>query len=51
MQLLSELNNEGITVCMVTHDERYARYSKTTLTLWDGKLIENETAISLAGAK
>ena len=34
MQLLSELNSEGITVCMVTHDDRYARFSKTTLRHW-----------------
>ena len=51
MQLLAELNSEGITICMVTHDDRYAEFSKTTLTLWDGKLIENEVSqISMAGA-
>ena len=50
MNLLAELNAEGITICMVTHDDRYADYSKNTLTMWDGKLVEGEPEASVVGA-
>ena len=41
MQLLSELNQQGVTICMVTHDSRYAHLAKTTLNLFDGKVVSN----------
>jgi putative ABC transport system ATP-binding protein len=40
MQLLSELNEQGVTICMVTHDSRYAHFAKRTINLFDGKVIE-----------
>lgn len=39
MQLLDELNSEGTTICMVTHDTRFAERSKRTINLQDGQLI------------
>ncbi len=36
MQMLQELNQAGTTICMVTHDPRYADMAKTKLHLLDG---------------
>lgn len=36
MQMLKELNQAGTTICMVTHDPRYADMAKTKLHLLDG---------------
>jgi len=41
MQLLSELNEQGVTICMVTHDSRYAHFAKRTINLFDGKVVKN----------
>jgi putative ABC transport system ATP-binding protein len=41
MQLLSELNEQGVTICMVTHDSRYAHFAKRTINLFDGEVIES----------
>jgi putative ABC transport system ATP-binding protein len=38
MDLLRELHKGGATVCMVTHDPRYARYADRTVHLLDGQL-------------
>src|SRR5262249_15673309 len=35
MDLLRELHREGATICMVTHDPRYARYADRTIHLFD----------------
>ena len=43
MDLLSELHKQGATVCMVTHDPRYASFADRTVHLFDGRLVE-ETA-------
>ena len=40
MGLLKDLNDEGATICMVTHDERYASFSTNTIHLFDGKVVE-----------
>ena len=40
MSLLSELHREGATICMVTHDERFARHAERTIHLFDGKVVE-----------
>jgi putative ABC transport system ATP-binding protein len=40
MNLLKELHREGATICMVTHDPRYARYAERTIHLFDGKIVE-----------
>ena len=41
MQLLSELNEQGVTICMVTHDSRYAHFAKRTINLFDGQVVES----------
>lgn len=43
MNLLSELHRSGATICMVTHDPRYARYADRSIHLFDGRIVE-ETA-------
>src|SRR6202522_2444932 len=42
MGLLSELHQEGATICMVTHDPRYARCADRTITLFDGRIVEEQ---------
>ena len=39
MALLAELNEQGTTICMVTHDPRYAGYAKKQVKLLDGKVL------------
>jgi len=40
MDLLRDLHREGATICMVTHDPRYARYADRTVHLFDGKVVD-----------
>jgi putative ABC transport system ATP-binding protein len=42
MDMLSELNREGTTICMVTHDDRYAHYAQRIVHLFDGKIVDEE---------
>jgi len=42
MELLKELHMEGATICMVTHDPRYAEFSERTIHLFDGRIVEDE---------
>jgi len=44
MELLRELNKEGATICMVTHDPRYARHADRTIHLFDGRVVEEKVA-------
>ena len=39
MNLLMELNREGMTVVMVTHSERDAGYAQRTINLLDGQVV------------
>ncbi|HSR49423.1 MAG TPA: ABC transporter ATP-binding protein [Acidobacteriota bacterium] len=43
MDLLQELHDEGATICMVTHDPRYADYAQRNIHLFDGKVAEEAT--------
>jgi putative ABC transport system ATP-binding protein len=43
MDLLKELHRSGATICMVTHDPRYALYADRSVHLFDGRVVE-ETA-------
>jgi putative ABC transport system ATP-binding protein len=38
IELLRELHREGATICMVTHDPRYAQHADRTVHLFDGKI-------------
>lgn len=40
MQLLTELNQEGTTIVMVTHNEHDALMAQRTIRLFDGKIVE-----------
>ncbi|MBA3343976.1 MAG: ABC transporter ATP-binding protein [Gemmatimonadales bacterium] len=40
MELLRELHMGGATICMVTHDSRYARHAERSIHLFDGKVVE-----------
>ncbi len=40
MELLRELHHEGATICMVTHDPRYASYADRTIHLFDGRVAD-----------
>ncbi len=40
MELLSDLHRGGATICMVTHDPRYASYADRTIHLFDGRIVE-----------
>jgi putative ABC transport system ATP-binding protein len=42
MDLLRELHRGGATLCMVTHDPRYAAYAERTVRLFDGKIVEDQ---------
>jgi len=39
MDVLEKLNEQGTTICMVTHDPRYADMAKTQLKLLDGAIL------------
>jgi putative ABC transport system ATP-binding protein len=43
MQLLHELHAEGATICMVTHDPRYARAAGRSIHLFDGRIVDEKT--------
>jgi len=43
MELLRELHREGATICMVTHDPRYALHADRAVHLFDGRIVEEKT--------
>jgi putative ABC transport system ATP-binding protein len=42
MDLLKELHADGATICMVTHDPRYARHAERSIHLFDGQVVRDE---------
>ncbi len=40
MELLDGLHENGATICMVTHDERFSRHAERTVHLFDGCVVE-----------
>ena len=46
MTLLEDLHREGATICMVTHDPRYAARADRTITLFDGRVVEEKAAVA-----
>jgi len=46
MELLKELHGEGATICMVTHDPRYARNAERSIHLFDGTVVEESATKS-----
>ena len=47
MALLQELHRTGVTICMVTHDPRYARHAERHVQLFDGR-VSPETSMEAA---
>jgi len=43
MLLLDELHQGGATICMVTHDPRYADFATTKIFMFDGRIVDEET--------
>ena len=41
MELLRQLHREGATICMVTHDPRYAQIADRSIHLFDGRIVED----------
>ena len=46
MELLQSLNREGSTICMVTHDPRYAQYAQRTVQLFDGRVVDEQAPVA-----
>ena len=42
MNLLQELHRAGATICMVTHDQRFAKHAGRSIHLFDGRVVEEE---------
>ena len=45
MELLRELHAGGATICMVTHDPRYARHADRSIHLFDGQVVDENVAV------
>ena len=46
MELLQQLHQEGATICMVTHDPRFAGMADRTIHLFDGRIVEETRGAS-----
>jgi putative ABC transport system ATP-binding protein len=46
MQILRDLHHNGATICMVTHDPRYARHADRTIQIFDGRIVEERQAVA-----
>ncbi len=44
MALMTDLHMQGATICMVTHDPRYALLASRTVHLFDGRIVEEHAA-------
>ena len=47
MSLLRDLHRGGATICMVTHDARYAHQADRTIDLFDGRIAEEGVAATV----
>src|SRR5918996_1320985 len=47
MELLRELHKGGATICMVTHDPRYAQHAQRTVHLFDGRIVDERAAAAV----
>ena len=48
MDLLREIHAQGATICMVTHDPRYAEIADRNVHLFDGRIVEESVAMESA---
>ena len=47
MELLRELHRGGATICMVTHDPRYAAHADRGVHLFDGRVVEENVGVAI----
>ncbi len=47
MELLRDLHRGGATICMVTHDQRFARHADRTIHLFDGRIVEERMTMNV----
>lgn len=47
MGLLKELHQAGATICMVTHDPRYADFADRIIHMFDGRIVDEDTLVKL----
>lgn len=45
MELMDELHDAGATICMVTHDPRYATRAARTIQLFDGQIVDEDITV------
>ena len=48
MDLMRELHRNGATICMVTHDPRYAKHADREINLFDGRVVDEHAGSLLA---
>jgi putative ABC transport system ATP-binding protein len=51
MKLLDELHSDGATICMVTHDPRFAECAKRRIAMFDGQVVDEETLEELRASE
>jgi len=51
MELLRDLHRQGATICMVTHDPRYAEHADRTIHLFDGQVVEESVQAASSSEK
>jgi putative ABC transport system ATP-binding protein len=44
--ILRDLHRAGATICMVTHDPRYAEYADRTVRIFDGRVVEEQVQVA-----
>ena len=46
IEILRNLHRNGATICMVTHDPRYAQYADRTVRIFDGRVVEEQLQVA-----
>ena len=44
MHIFQQLNEDGVTIVMVTHEEDIARFAQRIITVMDGRIVSDESA-------
>lgn len=47
MNLFVELNRQGITIVLITHDKEVADYANRVITMRDGQIVEDRTQVGV----
>jgi putative ABC transport system ATP-binding protein len=47
MDLLRRIHDNGATICIVTHDPRYARHAHCSINLFDGRIVDSDVAAAV----